>query len=56
MAMAQSSSEAAGAQLTDRSGVACFALMEEVEAADRAGTACTELDGWESGLPPAARA
>jgi hypothetical protein len=53
--MAQSSSEATGAQLTDRSGVARFGFMDEVEAADRAGAACIELDGWESGLPPTAR-
>lgn len=53
--MAQSSSEPTGAQLTDTSGVVRFDFMDEVEAADRAGAASMELEGWETGLPPTAR-
>jgi len=52
--MAQSSSEGTGAQLTDKSGAASLGPTDGPEAANRAGVACMELEGWETGLPPAA--
>jgi hypothetical protein len=53
--MAQDSSGATGIHLTDTSGVATLNDTDEFWAADRAGAASTELDGWELMLPPTAR-
>ena len=48
------SSGVTGIHLTDSSGVATLEHMEELLAANRAGAASMELDGWELMLPPSA--